>query len=123
MLSGKGSAQATLTEKEIMDIIGEGSPTELYKDKKILVLTPEATRTCPLPMMVRTVNDVIGPVFPHEVAGYFGGTKYLFPGISGGEFLHFFHWLGAVITCEKIIGTERRRAFYTSITRERFCTS
>ena len=60
MLSGKGSAQATLTEKEIMDIIGEGSPTELYKDKKVLVLTPDATRTCPLPMMVRTVNDVIG---------------------------------------------------------------
>ena len=30
--------------------------------------------------------------------------EYLFPGISGGDFLHFFHWLGAVITCEKIIG-------------------
>ena len=47
---------------------------------------------------------VLGPVFPHEVVGYSGGAKYLFPGISGGGFLHFFHWLGAVITCEKIIG-------------------
>jgi nickel-dependent lactate racemase len=36
--------------------------------------------------------------------GYSGGAKYLFPGISGGEFLHFFHWLGAVISCKKIIG-------------------
>jgi nickel-dependent lactate racemase len=56
---------------------------------------------------------IAGPVFPHEVVGYSGGAKYLFPGISGGDFLHFFHWLGAVITCKKIIGikdTPVRRA-------------
>jgi nickel-dependent lactate racemase len=47
---------------------------------------------------------IAGPVFPHEVVGYSGGAKYLFPGISGGEFLHFFHWLGAVISCKRIIG-------------------
>jgi nickel-dependent lactate racemase len=47
---------------------------------------------------------IAGPVFPHEVAGFSGGAKYLFPGVSGGEFLHFFHWLGAVISCRKIIG-------------------
>jgi nickel-dependent lactate racemase len=47
---------------------------------------------------------IAGPVFPHEVVGYSGGAKYLFPGISGGTFLHFFHWLGAVIGCKKIIG-------------------
>jgi nickel-dependent lactate racemase len=47
---------------------------------------------------------IAGPVFPHEVVGYSGGAKYLFPGVSGGKFLHFFHWLGAVISCKKIIG-------------------
>ena len=47
---------------------------------------------------------IVGPVFPHEVAGFSGGAKYLFPGISGGEFLHFFHWLGALITCRNVIG-------------------
>jgi nickel-dependent lactate racemase len=47
---------------------------------------------------------ILGPVFPHEVVGYSGGAKYFFPGISGGEFLHFFHWLGAVVTCPGIIG-------------------
>jgi nickel-dependent lactate racemase len=57
----------------------------------------------------RTIFDydmilVLGPVFPHEVVGFSGGGKYLFPGISGGEFLHFFHWLGALITCRRIIG-------------------
>jgi len=47
---------------------------------------------------------ILGPVFPHEVAGFSGGNKYLFPGISGPEFIDFFHWLGAVITNLKIIG-------------------
>lgn len=47
---------------------------------------------------------IVGPVFPHEVVGFSGGNKYLFPGVSGGEVLDFFHWLGAVITSPKIIG-------------------
>ncbi|HMO98315.1 MAG TPA: lactate racemase domain-containing protein [Kiritimatiellia bacterium] len=47
---------------------------------------------------------VLGPVFPHEVAGFSGGNKYFFPGISGPEVLNFFHWLGAVITNPAIIG-------------------
>ncbi|HEY0865876.1 MAG TPA: lactate racemase domain-containing protein [Fimbriimonas sp.] len=47
---------------------------------------------------------IVGPVFPHEVVGFSGGNKYLFPGIGGPELLHFFHWLGAVITCPKVIG-------------------
>lgn len=57
----------------------------------------------------RVVRDydllvVLGPVFPHEVAGFSGGNKYFFPGISGPEVLNFFHWLGAVITNPGIIG-------------------
>jgi lactate racemase len=47
---------------------------------------------------------IVGPVFPHEVVGFSGGNKYLFPGIGGGEILNFFHWLGAVITNPDIIG-------------------
>lgn len=199
MVYGKGNPDSKLTASDVFDIISSGTPQKLYRGKRVLVLTPDATRTCPLPMLVRTVNDIIGrrcvqldfmvalgthpvmseseilalygidgrqrqnefkrcsffchrwdvpetferlgfleeddvakfsggllkervpvdinrkifeydlivilgPVFPHEVVGYSGGAKYLFPGISGGDFLHFFHWLGAVITCEKIIG-------------------
>ncbi len=47
---------------------------------------------------------VCGPVFPHEVAGFSGGTKYLFPGIAGPEIIHFTHWLGALITSYQVIG-------------------
>ena len=47
---------------------------------------------------------IIGPVFPHEVVGFSGGNKYIFPGVGGPQVLNFFHWLGAVITTPKIIG-------------------
>jgi len=47
---------------------------------------------------------IVGPVFPHEVVGFSGGNKYLFPGIAGREIINFFHWLGAVITNPVIIG-------------------
>lgn len=49
---------------------------------------------------------IIGPVFPHEVVGFSGGNKYLFPGIAGQEIIDFFHWLGALITNPEIIGTK-----------------
>ncbi len=47
---------------------------------------------------------LVGPVFPHEVVGFSGGNKYLFPGVSGPEVLHFFHWLAALITNPRTIG-------------------
>lgn len=49
---------------------------------------------------------IIGPVFPHEVVGFSGGNKYLFPGVGGPEILNFFHWLGAVVTNPMIIGSK-----------------
>jgi len=206
MVKGIGSPDHSCVEEEVRVLLDEGTPVRLFERKRVLVLTPDATRTCPLAMMIRSVVDVIGaraakldfmvalgthtplaqkdilklygidsrrkmfrgteffnhewgrqesfarigtftqeevedlsegrlkekvplvinkrifdydlvlivgPVFPHEVVGYSGGAKYLFPGISGGDFLHFFHWLGAVITCKKIIGikdTPVRRA-------------
>jgi len=49
---------------------------------------------------------IIGPVFPHEVVGFSGGHKYIFPGIAGSEIINFFHWLSAVITIPAIIGNK-----------------
>ena len=184
---------------ELEQVLRQGLPEEAYRGRKVLVVTPDGTRTCPLPLLVRALVRVLGgpaarldfmvalgshpvlseaqvlglygleaaererlfpgsrflchrwdlpgtltrlgtieaeevqrltgglfrepvnvdinravfdyellillgPVFPHEVAGYSGGNKYLFPGISGGAFLHFTHWLGAVITCLQTIG-------------------
>lgn len=53
------------------------------------------------------VYDVVlifGATVPHEVAGYAGGAKYFFPGVSGAELTHLTHWLGALAGIENIIG-------------------
>ena len=49
---------------------------------------------------------ILGPVFPHEVAGFSGGHKYIFPGIAGDEIINFFHWLSAVVTNPVINGNK-----------------
>lgn len=65
----------------------------------------------PLPVTInRKVLDydaalVCGPVFPHEVAGFSGGNKYFFPGISGSQVIDFTHWTGALMSSRKVIGT------------------
>ena len=193
--------KVTVDKEDVVRKIASEFPPESIEGKKILVLTPDTTRTCPLPMMIRVLHRkisasaasvdymvalgthtpmsddaiqklygisdeerstafstsrllnhrwdlpetlvriswieeeeieelsqgrlkeripvdinraiydydlviVLGPVFPHEVVGFSGGAKYLFPGISGGEFLHSFHWLGAVVTCPGTIGVK-----------------
>jgi nickel-dependent lactate racemase len=49
---------------------------------------------------------ICGPTFPHEVVGFSGGNKYLFPGIAAPEIINFTHWLGALITNPVINGTK-----------------
>ena len=48
---------------------------------------------------------ICGPVFPHEVVGFSGGNKYLFPGVSTGEMIDHTHWLGALLGSYQLIGT------------------
>ncbi|MBN2323676.1 MAG: DUF2088 domain-containing protein [Spirochaetes bacterium] len=195
MVTGKGSYDAVLADEEIGKILKEGIDESSVRGKRVLVLTPDGTRTAPLPLMTRllftypgeiasrldfmaavgthrqlskeelcrlygiggeeragssflnhrwdrpdtfmkigtiaerevariseglltkkmdillnrAVYDydlvlVLGPVFPHELVGFSGGNKYFFPGVSGGEFMHSFHWLGALVGCMGIIG-------------------
>lgn len=66
----------------------------------------EVPVTCNRVVREYDVLVIVGPVFPHEVVGFSGGNKYIFPGISGPEILNFFHWLGAVITNPRIIGNK-----------------
>ena len=192
---------AFLTSEQARALIAQACPAKDYRDKKVLLVVPDATRTCPLGMLftglfdqigeatsrfdvmialgthqpmseeaickrleismderrgkyggvqflnhewdnesalrqigtltlddTRALTDgmlamevpvkvnaklydydqviIIGPVFPHEVVGFSGGNKYLFPGVSGAEILHFFHWLGAVVTNPMTIGNK-----------------
>lgn len=47
---------------------------------------------------------IFGAVVPHEVAGFAGGAKYLFPGVSGCELTNVTHWIGALSGIENVIG-------------------
>lgn len=47
---------------------------------------------------------ILGPTFPHEVAGFSGGAKYFFPGISGPDMINVTHWLGALAGVRGTIG-------------------
>jgi nickel-dependent lactate racemase len=57
----------------------------------------------------RTILDydhlvICGPVFPHEVAGFSGGNKYIVPGIAGPQIISATHWLGALVSSMRTIG-------------------
>ncbi len=201
VLSSIASPGASLSYDQARAVIAQACPAKEYKDKRVLLIVPDATRTCPLGMLFKglyeqiggatatfdvmialgthqpmseeaicerleismderrakfsgvrffnhawddpgamrkvghltredthaltdgllemevTVNVnkrlfeydqlvIVGPVFPHEVVGFSGGNKYLFPGVSGPEVLNFFHWLGAVVTNPMIIGNK-----------------
>ncbi len=47
---------------------------------------------------------ICGPTFPHELVGFSGGNKYLFPGIAGREIIDATHWLGALLTNMRVNG-------------------
>jgi nickel-dependent lactate racemase len=65
---------------------------------------------------------ILGPTFPHEVVGFSGGAKYLFPGISGPDMINATHWLGALAGVVGTIGikeTPVRTMIHAAATRLR----
>ena len=201
VLSRIAADNSFVTREQARELVAQACPAKEYRGKKILLIVPDATRTCPLGMLFEAMFDqvgeataaldvmialgthqpmseeaicerleismeerlgkyksvrffnhewdnpaalrqvgqltledsreltgglfemevpvkinnrlfeydqlvIIGPVFPHEVVGFSGGNKYLFPGVSGAEVLNFFHWLGAVVTNPMIIGNK-----------------
>ncbi len=42
---------------------------------------------------------------PHEAAGYAGGLKVFFPGVSGPEVIDLLHWAAVLIGIPRVIGT------------------
>ena len=199
MLWGRGSVSTALTSTDVEVIVAEALPAVPSAGQRVLVIIPDGTRTAPIPLLFRLLNDqfgqrvakldflialgthapmsedqiaklvgmsateraerypgvrifnhqwnspemlvrigviapdeaaqltndllvrevpitlnrlifdydhllLCGPVFPHEVAGFSGGAKYLFPGIAGPEIIDFTHWLGALVTSMDTIG-------------------
>ena len=51
------------------------------------------------------VKIIVGPILPHEVVGISGGNKYFIPGCAAHELIDMTHWVGALITSAKMIGS------------------
>jgi len=49
---------------------------------------------------------IVAPTFPHEVAGFSGGGKYIIPGVSGPQMINTTHWLGALAGVVETIGVK-----------------
>ena len=58
MVCGRGGPETVLTEAEVGAIVEEVTPKNLYAGKKALVLTPDTTRTCPIPKMIRAIGRI-----------------------------------------------------------------
>lgn len=83
------------------------------------LLTEEVAVTLNRRILDYDLLIICGPVFPHEVAGFSGGAKYLFPGIAGPDIINFTHWLGALVTSMHTIGvkdTPIRRVIHRAAT-------
>jgi nickel-dependent lactate racemase len=85
----------TLTGEEMREIAGAAWHPSLGGDVPIRI--NRAALDC---------DDIVivGPTFPHEVVGFSGGAKYIFPGICGPEIINTTHWLGALLTILNTIG-------------------
>jgi len=201
MLLGKGSASATLTNDDVRQVVAGALEALPLDGNRLLVTIPDSTRTAPIPLMFRLLNEqlrgrvsqldylialgthppmppeaidrlvgvpaaererlypnvrvfnhswdqpetlrcigvisraemaeltcglvdqetpvtlngmlldydrvlICGPVFPHEVVGFSGGAKYLFPGIAGPDIINATHWLGALVGSMRTIGVK-----------------
>lgn len=88
----------TLTREQVQALAGDFWHPSLGGDVPVRINKMVREYDCLL---------ILGPTFPHEVVGFSGGAKYLFPGISGRELIDVTHWLGALITILDTIGIEQ----------------
>src|SRR5690606_2659639 len=85
----------TLPQARIQEIAGERWHPTLGTDVDVLINRAATEYDHVL---------ILGPTFPHEVVGFSGGAKYLFPGISGKDMIDVTHWLGALAGGRRTIG-------------------
>jgi nickel-dependent lactate racemase len=119
--------QAELREKLGLDPVRHARVGTLYNhefDRPECLLTPgsipaefvaEKTAGHLRQPLAITVNRVVAEDYdlivalsgtlPHEALGYSGGTKILFPGISGPEVIGLLHWAAVLVGIPRIIGS------------------
>ena len=90
---------------EELTTIGELSATEVVRLTNGLISDPvKVNLNRRLAPGIYDTILIFSASVPHEVAGFAGGAKYLFPGIAGPDLTHATHWLGALAGIEHVIG-------------------
>ncbi len=93
-----------LTQEQVREIANQYPSTAPYSQH------PSLDRDVPVSINKKVFDYdhiiILAPTFPHEVVGFSGGAKYLFPGISGPEMINATHWLGALAGVLKTIGIQ-----------------
>ena len=125
-----GGTHREMTEIEIREKLGISSQINFnhfynheYNDPQKLVITGEIpasfvaektqgelSRSIPVVVNKLITEDydliiALSGTLPHESAGYAGGLKVFFPGISGPEVIELLHWAAVLIGIPQIIGT------------------
>jgi len=125
-----GGTHREMTEIEIREKLGISSQINFnhfynheYNDPQKLVITGEIpasfvaektqgelSKSIPVVVNKLITEDydliiALSGTLPHESAGYAGGLKVFFPGISGPEVIELLHWAAVLIGIPQIIGT------------------
>ena len=57
---GQGSIEKTLSESEVRGLLREAFSGKEVKNKRLLVIIPDGTRSAPLPLMFRSLYEEFG---------------------------------------------------------------
>ena len=71
----------SLDAAQALALIAQACPAEDYRDKRILLIVPDATRTCPLGMLFAGLHAQIGGVvnYVNQTFGLFKAAEALRP--------------------------------------------
>src|SRR5262249_39045571 len=59
-ISRTSPAGSYLSNEQVLEVINEACPTSEYRGKKVLLIVPDATQTCPLGMLFKGIFAQIG---------------------------------------------------------------
>src|SRR5260221_14114492 len=59
-ISRTSPAGSYLTRQQVLEVINEACPPSEYRGKRVLLIVPDATRTCPLGIFFEGIFDQIG---------------------------------------------------------------
>jgi nickel-dependent lactate racemase len=62
VVSKKVSEGKLLSNEKAIEVVAEAMPEEAFRDRKVLLIVPDATRTAPVGTMFKAIHEQIGGV-------------------------------------------------------------